>query len=89
MSEQQLKQTQDLESGRYRIEVVGKVGTELWDYFEGEVEGIFEGKNGVTSTSLLIRAQDQAELAGVINLLNNWRLVILSVNRVEIKSARN
>ena len=87
MSEKQFKEIHKAESGRYRIEVLGKVGPELWDHFEGEVEGTSEDKNGIISTSLLIRAQDQAELTGVINLLNNWRFVIVSVNRDGIKSA--
>ena len=86
MSDKQHKETQNLESRRYRIEVLGKVGPELWDYFQGEVEGTSQDKNGMISTSLIIRAQDQAELAGVINLLNNWRLVIVSVIRDEINS---
>ena len=81
MNNEQLKVTQDLESRYYRIEVLGKVSPDIWDHFEGEFEGTSKDKNGIISTSLLIRAQDQSELAGVINLLNNWRLVIVSVNR--------
>lgn len=81
MSENHQNVNQDPGSRHYRIEVLGKVGPELWDHFEGEVEWISEDKNGKISTSLLIRAQDQAELTGAINLLNSWRFVILSINQ--------
>lgn len=86
MSENHQNVNQDPGSRSYRIEVLGKVGPELWDHFEGEVEGVSEDKNGKISTILLIRAQDQAELTGAINLLNSWHFVIVSVNQDAIRS---
>lgn len=69
------------ELNRYRIEVLGTVRPEVLDHFDCEIDRITEDKTGEIVTSLLVHVRDQAELTGVINLLNNWRLLIVSVNR--------
>ena len=65
--------------GNYHIQVLGSVAPELWDYFEGETDQVFEDQNGKVTTTLKMYVRDQAELAGIINMLYNWRLVLLSV----------
>lgn len=65
--------------GTYHIQVAGSVSPALWNYFEGEVEQVSQDKRGNVKTSLLIRVRDQAELTGLINLLYNYQLILLSV----------
>jgi len=65
--------------GIYHIQVQGKVSQELWDYFEGETGLISCDADGQVTTDLKVRVRDQAELIGLINMLYNWRLDLLSV----------
>ena len=81
MSYKLREEIRDLQRDTYRIEVLGKVRPEVWDHFDCEIDRITEDKTGEIVTSILVRVRDQAELTGVINLLNNWRLIIVSVNR--------
>ena len=81
MSYKPREEIRDLQRNRYRIEVLGKVRPEVLDHFDCEIDRITEDKTGAIVTSLLVHVRDQAELTGVINLLNNWRLLIVSVNR--------
>ena len=67
------------EPGNYHIQVLGSVPAELWDYFEGETDQVSEDQNGKVTTTLKMHVRDQAELTGLINMLYNWRLVLLSV----------
>ncbi|MEZ5199673.1 MAG: hypothetical protein R2764_25815 [Bacteroidales bacterium] len=66
-------------SGVYQIRVLGKVCPEIWDYFQGEIVRISECKSGQIYTLLKVYVRDQAELSGLINILYNWHLVLLSV----------
>ncbi|NJN26354.1 MAG: hypothetical protein HC819_10425 [Cyclobacteriaceae bacterium] len=65
--------------GIYHIRVQGHVRQELWAYFEGEVDNIIKDDSGKEKTTLKVHVRDQAELAGLINMLYDWRLVLLSV----------
>lgn len=65
--------------GDYRIEVLGKVDPDIWDYFEGGIDEVKEDKNGRVTTSIRVHVLDQAELSGIINLLYDERLVLLCV----------
>lgn len=66
--------------GIYNIQVLGTVGEELWDYYDGKAVEVIDEVTGKLRTSLLVRVQDQAQLSGLIKLLYEWRLVLLSVN---------
>jgi hypothetical protein len=81
MSYKLREKIRDLQRNHYRIEVLGKVRPEVLDHFDCAIDRITEDKTGEIVTSLLVHVRDQAELTGVINLLNNWRLFIVSVNR--------
>ena len=65
--------------GNYHIQVLGSVPPKLWDFFNGETERVSEDGDGKVTTSLKIYVRDQAELTGLINMLYEWRLVLLSV----------
>jgi hypothetical protein len=65
--------------GIYHILVFGNVPSDLLDYFEGEVEEVTQHSNGNVEVSLIIHVRDQAELTGLINMIYNFRLVLLSV----------
>lgn len=65
--------------GFYQIQVLGNVCPEIWDYFEGEIIRIIEKDSGQVITSLKIYVRDQAELSGLMHLLHDWQLVLLSV----------
>ena len=65
--------------GDYRIQVLGKVDEGIWECFEGETEEIGEDTGGRVTTTLSVHVRDQAELSGLINTLNDWRLVLLSI----------
>lgn len=79
MADIHLNTSHFINPGLYRIQVQGKVSQELWDYFEGETGLISCDANGQVITDLKLRVRDQAELIGIINMLYNWRLVLLSV----------
>lgn len=79
MSDTQHKQINFSDPGIYHIRVQGNVRQELWDYFEGETGQIKKDESGQVITTLKIQVHDQAELSGLINLLYDWRLVLLSV----------
>ncbi len=66
--------------GIYNIQVLGTVGEELWDYYDGKAVEVIDDVSGKLRTSLLVRVQDQAQLSGLIKLLYEWRLVLLSIN---------
>lgn len=65
--------------GIYYIKVLGNIQSELLGHFEGEIVQVKEGENGQLISSLKINVRDQAELSGLINMLYDWRLVLLSV----------
>ncbi len=65
--------------GHYRIEVLGKVNEGFWDYFEGVTNEVKEDKYGRVTATLSVHVRDQAELSGLINMLHDWRLVLLSI----------
>ena len=67
------------EPGFYHIKVLGSVRSELWDYFEGETEAVITAETGKVTTSLSLHVRDQAELTGLLTMLYNWGLVLLSV----------
>ena len=65
--------------GIYHIQVLGNIRQELWDYFEGEIELVSGEKNEQVTTSFKIHVRDQAELTGLLNMLYEWRYVLLAV----------
>ena len=65
--------------GNYLIKVLGNVRSELLEHFEGEIVQVSEDENGKLISSLKINVRDQAELSGLINMLYEWRLVLLFV----------
>ena len=65
--------------GIYHIQVLGNVREELWDYFEAEIDLVSGEKNEQVSTSFKIHVRDQAELTGLLNMLYEWRYVLLAV----------
>ena len=65
--------------GIYQIQVLGNVPPGLWDFFDGETDCISIDKNGKVTTTLKMHVRDQAELSGLINMLYDWRLVLLYV----------
>jgi len=65
--------------GIYHIQVLGNVSDEIWDNFEGETEQVKEDDKGQVTTLLKIYVRDQAELSGLIHMLYDWQLVLLSV----------
>ena len=65
--------------GIYHIQVLGIVPKEFWDYFEGETYQVSADINGKVMTSLKIPVRDQTELSGLINMLYDWRLILLSI----------
>lgn len=66
-------------SGIYYIQVHGHVRQEIWEYFEGNVDQVIKDRSGQEKTTLKVHVRDQAELTGLINMLYDWRLVLLSV----------
>ena len=79
MSQTLDKEIKFSQPGNYHIQVLGSVPPELWDYFEGETDQVSADENGNVTTTLKMHVRDQAELTGLINLLYNWRLILLSV----------
>ena len=67
------------EPGNYHIQVLGSVPPMLWDHFEGETDQVSADERGNVTTTLKMKVRDQAELTGLINMLYNLRLVLLSV----------
>ena len=65
--------------GIYEIKVLGNVSPKLFEYFIGEIGQVKEDTGGQHTTTLIIHIRDQAELIGLINMLYNWRLDLLSV----------
>ena len=65
--------------GIYHIRVLGKVCSEIWEYFDVETEQVTEDKKEQVITSLKIHVRDQAELSGLIATIYSWHLVLLSV----------
>lgn len=64
--------------GIYHIKVIGEVSDEIWDYFTGETKQV-RNIDGQMITSLKIHVRDQSELAGLIKLLYDWRVVLVLV----------
>lgn len=79
MSGELQKEIQFSNPCHYQIRVLGIVHQDLWDYFEGKIDCIEEDKNGRITTSLSVHVRDQTELSGLINLLYDWRHVLLLV----------
>ncbi len=67
------------EPGTYRLEVQGKVHPEVWNHFEGKTYGETMDSEGHITTTLNLHVRDQAELSGFINMIHDWRLVLLSI----------
>jgi len=66
--------------GIYHIDVLGNVLLNLFDHFDGEIGQVIEDEDGKKMTSLKVQVRDQAELSGLINMLYDLHLVLLSVN---------
>ena len=79
MSQTLDKEIRFSQPGNYHIQVLGSVPPMLWDYFEGETDQVSEDENGTVTTTLKMHVRDQAELTGLINMLYDWRLVLLFV----------
>lgn len=79
MSQALNKEIKFLQPGNYCIRVLGSVPEDLWDYFEGKTDLVSIDESGNTITTLRFHVRDQSELTGLINMLYNWRLVLLSV----------
>lgn len=67
--------------GTYRITVLGNIGGDLLDLFEGVVERVEDIGEGKVSTSIVVNVLDQAQLCGIINILHDHRLVLISLIR--------
>ena len=80
MSRKLLREIKFNNPGIYHIKVLGIIRHELLEHFSGEIGHNEENLNGRKITSLKIHVLDQAELSGLINMLYDWRLVLLSVN---------
>ena len=63
----------------YHIQILGNIHQDLCDYFEVEIDHIEKDENGQVTTSLNVHVRDQTELSGLINLLYDWRHVLLLV----------
>ncbi len=79
MSQTLDKEIKFSQPGNYHIQVLGSVPPALWDYFEGETDQVSTDENGNVTTTLKMHVRDQAELTGLINMLYDWRLVLISV----------
>lgn len=74
-------------SGIYFILVSGNVSNELTEYFDGiAINKLANAEKGVVESELILEAHDQAELIGLINMLYNWRHVLLNI-RLDVKDA--
>jgi hypothetical protein len=51
----------------------------MLDYFKGVVDNVEDIGEGKVSTSIIVNVQDQAQLCGIINILYDHRLVLISV----------
>jgi hypothetical protein len=51
----------------------------MLDHFEGVVDSVEDIGEGKVSTSIIVNVQDQAQLCGIINILYDHRLVLISV----------
>ncbi len=69
------------QTGLYHIKVLGNVRPELWDYFDGETHEVITDPPGQVTTSMILHVRDQAELTGLLTMLYNWGLVLLSVKK--------
>lgn len=74
------KQIKFYEPGNYRLQIQGSVPSDFWNFFEGRVEKVASGRNGMVRTTLELHVRDQVELSGIINLIHDRRLVLLSIN---------
>ncbi|WP_252740486.1 hypothetical protein [Robiginitalea marina] len=67
--------------GTYRITVLGNIGEDILERFEGVVERVEDKGEGRVSTSIIVNVLDQAQLCGIINILYDHRLVLISLIR--------
>jgi len=51
----------------------------MLDFFEGIVESVDDIGEGKVSTSIIVNVLDQAQLCGIINILYDHRLVLISL----------
>ncbi len=65
--------------GIYCIRVQGVVSDNWGDYLQGMDIEIDRTEDGMTATTLAGELVDQAALLGVLNVLYNWHLPVLSV----------
>ncbi|WP_100626942.1 hypothetical protein [Algoriphagus formosus] len=65
--------------GTYRIRVLGNIGKNMLDLFEGIVESVDDIGEGKVSTSIIVNVLDQAQLCGIINILYDHRLALISL----------
>jgi len=65
--------------GTYCICVQGVVSDNWGDYLQGMDIEIDRTEDGMTATTLAGELVDQAALLGVLNVLYNWHLPVLSV----------
>lgn len=65
--------------GTYQITVLGNIGEDMLELFEGVVDKVEDIGEGKVSTSIILNVLDQAQLCGIINILYDHRLVLISL----------
>ncbi len=68
---------------RYRITVQGRIDTAMSDFLGGMAISPATTEAGHTVTTLSGELSDQAALAGVLNMLYELHLTVLSVKRLD------
>jgi hypothetical protein len=58
---------------------LGNLCGDILDHFEGVVDNVEDIGEGKVSTSIIVNVRDQAQLCGIINILYDHRLVLISV----------
>ena len=58
---------------------MGNLCEDILDHFEGVVCNVEDIGEGKVSTSIIVNVLDQAQLCGIINILYDHRLVLISV----------
>jgi hypothetical protein len=71
---------------RYRITVQGRIDPSMSDLLGGMTIASETMEEGLTVTTLSGELCDQAALAGVLNMLYELHLTVLTVKRLDIRS---
>jgi len=80
------------ESGKqvyYEIKVRGALDERWQGWFNGALISVEQAPDESTMTTLICYDMDQAKLRGILNKIWDLNLVLISVNRVDRKGARN